>query len=142
MKHALSLILFVISLFAATSCFAQQQRAKKPMTITVAPTPLVILTSSLPAGKVGELYQSIISADKGTPPYTWSLDAGSTLPPGLTLAQYVNTDGPTPIPTDQGVIAGRPTASGSFSFTVVVTDSGTPPLTARLKVTMQTPRGL
>jgi len=46
------------------------------------------------------------------PPYTWSLTSG-TLPPGLT--------GPDP---STGLITGTPTATGSYGFTVQVTDSG------------------
>ena len=51
-------------------------------------------------------------ANGGTLPYTWSL-AGGTLPTGLTLSS-------------SGVISGTPTAAGTFSFTVRVTDGGNP----------------
>ena len=46
---------------------------------------------------------------ENAPPLTWALETGS-LPPGLTLA------------TD-GAITGTPTATGTFDFTLVVTDA-------------------
>jgi len=51
----------------------------------------------------------------GTPPYTFTYTG--TLPPGLTLSPA-------------GVLSGVPTASGVYTFTVVITDSGTPTQTA------------
>lgn len=54
-------------------------------------------------------YSPTLSATPGRPPYTWSVGAGA-LPPGLTLSA-------------RGDISGTPTASGVFTFTVVVRDS-------------------
>ena len=55
----------------------------------------------------------------GTAPVSWSLSAG-TLPGGMSLSAA-------------GVLAGTPTASGSFTFTATVTDAnsctGSAPLT-------------
>ncbi|HWG58038.1 MAG TPA: Ig domain-containing protein [Candidatus Acidoferrales bacterium] len=78
--------------------------------------PLALAATSLPAVTSGANYSAAISASGGTSPYQWSISAG-TLPAGLTL-------GPT------GVISGTPTASGTSSFTVQVTDSSKPPQTA------------
>jgi len=71
--------------------------------------------TNLPAALVGTSYSTTLQAAGGKAPLTWTLAAGSTLPAGLTLSSA-------------GVISGTPTSSGSFSFTVKVSDStpGTP----------------
>lgn len=77
------------------------------------PPPPEITTTALPGGTVGASYSETLAANGGTPPYTWSLEAGS-LPPGLTLDPAT------------GVVSGTPTADGSFSFTAKVSDAATP----------------
>jgi hypothetical protein len=77
-----------------------------------APTPLTVTTAALPQGTVGTAYSATLSATGGTPPYSWTLASGS-LPPGLTLSS-------------NGSITGTPTSPGDASFTVQVTDSGSP----------------
>lgn len=79
-------------------------------------TPVEILNTSLPAGTVNYPYQATLSAMGGLPPYSWSVIQGS-LPQGLTL-------------NSNGVISGMPTAAGTFNFTVQVSDSESPPVTA------------
>ena len=79
------------------------------LTFTIV-APLSITTASLPGGNIGVAYSATLVAAGGTTPYTWSITAG-TLPAGLTL------NGST------GVISGTPTAAGSSSFTVQVTDA-------------------
>jgi hypothetical protein len=76
------------------------------------PAPLVITTTSLPSGTEGTSYSTALGASGGTPPYSWTVASGS-LPPGLTL-------------TAGGVISGTPSAAGTISFTVQVSDSTTP----------------
>jgi len=71
---------------------------------------LTITTVSLPAGQVRQSYRATLEAAGGTPPYRWSIKAGS-LPSGLSLD-----------PTT-GVISGAPAGSGTFHFTVQVRDS-------------------
>ena len=73
------------------------------------------ITSSSPApnGVVNLSYSYTLQASGGTAPYTWSITSGS-LPGGLSLA------------SSTGVISGLPSASGTASFTVTVTDSATP----------------
>lgn len=68
-----------------------------------------IATTGLPGGIVNRAYQHTLSATGGTPPYRWNL-AGGALPPGLSLSLA-------------GVINGTPSATGSFSIIVMVTDS-------------------
>ena len=76
--------------------------------ITQSQTLAIVTSATLLPGRLNGPYAQNLTAAGGTSPYTWTIAAGS-LPPGLTLAA--------------GVIAGTPTASGSFSFTLQVTDS-------------------
>lgn len=62
-----------------------------------------------PNGMVGAPYQQAMSASGGKAPYTFALGDGA-LPPGLTL-------------TPSGTISGRPTAPGSYGFTISASDS-------------------
>jgi hypothetical protein len=71
-------------------------------------TPTV--TCSFPSGKVGVAYASSLVGTGGTPPYTYSITAGS-LPAGLTLN------------SSTGAITGTPTTAGAFSDTSGVLDS-------------------
>jgi hypothetical protein len=80
--------------------------------------PLAIQAATLPQGMVGTVYSNSLAAAGGASPYAWSLASGSSLPPGLQLSA----------PT--GAISGTPTASGTFSFTVMVTDAESTPATA------------
>ncbi|HEU5271254.1 MAG TPA: Ig domain-containing protein [Jatrophihabitans sp.] len=76
------------------------------------PRPLVITSGSCcPAGNIGVAYQVNFFADGGVQPYTWSIPAGQ-LPPGLTLK-----------PSAPAGLSGTPTTTGTFTFTVAVTDS-------------------
>jgi hypothetical protein len=85
-------------------------------TLSIAIQP-VITTSSLPQAAVGVPYgPQTLTASPGNTPYTWALTAGA-LPDGLTLSAV-------------GVIDGTPTTSGTSNFTVGLTDSSSPPLTA------------
>jgi hypothetical protein len=70
----------------------------------------VILTTTLPPATVGIPYSTLLLASGGAFPYTWSVISGS-LPPGLTLNPST------------GEISGVPTAAGSYTFTVQVTDA-------------------
>ena len=79
------------------------------LSVTVADV-LTITTSGLPGGAVGTAYSQSVNATGGTTPYTWSLANGTSLPPGLDLS------------ASGGVVSGTPTASGTFNFTVQVTD--------------------
>ena len=63
-----------------------------------------------PQGLVGGLYAHTFTAAGGNPPYTFAITAGA-LPPGLAL------NGAT------GVVGGTPVSSGTFIFTLSVTDT-------------------
>jgi len=85
--------------------------------------PLSITTSSAPQGVVGVAYNLTLAGRGGTTPYAWSLSNGS-LPAGLMM-------------TRDGVISGTPTANGSSSFTIGLTDSEHPPAVATAGLTIQ-----
>lgn len=86
----------------------------------VAATSLSVTTfPTLPAATRNATYYASLAQAGGVAPYNWSLQSGSSLPTGLSLS---NT----------GVISGTAAASvGSYAFTVQVTDSSIPPLTAK-----------
>jgi RHS repeat-associated protein len=72
---------------------------------------LEVTTSSLPNGVVGQAYSATLNASGGTPPYTWTLAAGS-LPSGLSLS------------ASTGLISGMPTTGANpINITVKATDS-------------------
>jgi hypothetical protein len=87
--------------------------ATRALAIAVGAAPLAITTTSLPNARRNQTYQQTVAATGGIAPYTWSL-AGGSLPPGLALAAAT------------GVISGRPTSTGTWSFTVRVSDSQGP----------------
>jgi hypothetical protein len=81
------------------------------ITINERPPELTITTAPvLPQGRVNEPYSVTFQASGGTPPYTWSRTSGS-FPAGLFLSATT------------GVLSGTPTAAGTASFTIQVTDS-------------------
>jgi arabinan endo-1,5-alpha-L-arabinosidase len=83
--------------------------------------PLKVTATSLPGGAISESYSSTVTATGGTGTgYVWTISAGA-LPGGLTLASG-------------GILAGTPTAAGTFNFTVEVTDSSGATATASLSV--------
>ncbi|HEY6465968.1 MAG TPA: putative Ig domain-containing protein [Candidatus Acidoferrales bacterium] len=83
-----------------------------------APLPLSVTTTSLPSASLNVAYTATtLQASGGVPPYSWSLFSG-VLPPGLSLSTG-------------GTISGTPTQAGLFAFTVFVSDSENPALTAK-----------
>jgi hypothetical protein len=73
------------------------------------PAPVVITSLVMPQATVNRSYRQSLTASGGTAPYRWFLTGGS-LPLGLTLSQ-------------NGLIDGTPTRTGSHSFTVRVVDA-------------------
>ena len=71
--------------------------------VTISPAP-----GALPGGTAATPYSQTFTASGGTAPYTFS--ASGTLPTGLVLSAG-------------GVLSGTPTASGTFNFTINVSDS-------------------
>jgi hypothetical protein len=99
-------------------------------TLVVNPPNMVISPASLGGGAVGVSFLRSLSAAAGTAPYTFSLAAGQSLPPGITLAA-------------DGTLSGTPTAGGPFTFKVQARDSssGSGPYTgtATYTVNIQAP---
>jgi hypothetical protein len=117
MTNCLKIGLLVVALCAA--CAAQQGGAIGE--------PLIVQTTSLPKGYVGQKYEATLTAQGGILPLKWELKEGS-LPPGVSLHS-------------EGVIIGVPSESGEFSFTVAVKDSGRPAYerAQKLTITIVTP---
>jgi uncharacterized protein (TIGR03437 family) len=89
--------------------------AGSSFTISAASTPTLTITtaSPLPAGTIGIPYSQGLAATGGVTPYTgWTVMDPNDLPPGISLI--------TAVPAQ---LAGTPTATGTFTFTVQVTDS-------------------
>lgn len=84
--------------------------ATKAFTITTAAGLTIATAPTLPAGAVSAAYTQALNAVGGTSPYHWSIIQGA-LPAGMTFNATT------------GGIAGTPTESGAFNFTVQVTDS-------------------
>ncbi len=107
-----------------TDSEATAQSASASESITVGVAGLVVTTgSTLPTAISGVPYSVKLSAAGGITPYQWSLASGS-LPAGLKLAKST------------GVISGTTTAAGLDSFTVQVTDSEVPPVSATENVSL------
>jgi Putative Ig domain len=79
--------------------------------------PLAVTTTALPAATLGQAYSAALAATGGVPPYTWAVTAGA-LPTGLSLNPAT------------GVISGTPAVPGTGAFTVGLTDSESPPMSA------------
>lgn len=69
--------------------------------------PLQVATGEIQIAGIGQPYTLNLNASGGTQPYSWGLDSG--LPAGLVM--------------DGALISGTPTSTGSWQFTVTVTDS-------------------
>lgn len=77
---------------------------------TPPPPPLAVTTVNIASGALNTAYTATLAASGGVPAYTWSVAAGSALPPGLSLSAA-------------GVLSGTPTTSGTWTFTVEVQDT-------------------
>jgi len=111
MKKILStLLLACLVAFTSPAMAKGSDTATTTFTLTIN-APLAISTpAALPGGVAGASYAVTLAATGGVPPYTWSLNSGSTLPAGLTL-------------TSAGILSGTPTTAGTYSFGITVTDS-------------------
>lgn len=97
---------FTVTATDAKGCTGSQQHT---LTINCGPPPEIV-ADCLPEGTEGSPYSFTLSVNGGAPPYTWSIAAGA-LPPGITLGATT------------GTLSGTPTAAGTYTFTVRVTDN-------------------
>src|ERR1700688_4923172 len=74
--------------------------------------PLAVVDEPIPAFEAGIEFHVLLHATGGAPPYVWSVASGD-LPEGINLSP-------------EGLLAGRPTKTGTFSMTLKVEDSGRP----------------
>ncbi len=95
---------------AARSIGCTSESIRVPVVVTVNPQ-IVFPNTALSNGTVGLGYnKQLTSATGGVGPYTYSVAAPNTLPNGVAISA-------------SGLISGIPTQSGTYNFTVNVTDS-------------------
>jgi hypothetical protein len=91
--------------------------------LTILSAPLKITTTSISPVTLGASFSVGFGATGGTPPYTWT---ASGLPAGVTIGST-------------GTLSGTPTAPGTSSITVTVTDSNGQKATETLNLTVALP---
>lgn len=69
-----------------------------------------VVTTALHPGYIHEVYEGVMSAEGGQPPYTWSITSGE-LPRGLSLNR------------SKGSITGKPLSGGHYPLAITATDS-------------------
>jgi hypothetical protein len=84
--------------------------ATKTFNLVISASLVISTPATLPIGSVGVPYSLTLVAIGGSGSYQWTITSG-TLPPGLALT------------ANNGVISGTPAGSGTFVFTLNVTDS-------------------
>jgi len=98
---------FNATITVTDSTQTKPQTAALPITLNVAPALSAISQNFV--GTVGTAFKQTVAATGGATPLAWTTASGS-LPPGLAL-------------TKDGSISGTPTASGSYSVVLNVTDN-------------------
>ncbi|MBI1762605.1 MAG: putative Ig domain-containing protein, partial [Acidobacteria bacterium] len=113
---------FTVRATGGNGCFGERAYA-----LVVANCPALTLTpGSLPNVRLGNAYSQTLTASGGQTPYAFSVTTG-ILPTGVTLAT-------------NGLLAGTPTQSGTFAFTVTVRDANH--CSGTLSYTLMVERGL
>lgn len=107
--------------FTVTAVDAQNHQASQSYKMTISPALVITTVSPLSSAVAGGgQIQINIQAMGGTPPYTFALVG--TPPPGMTL-------------TPNGLLVGNPTATGTYMFSVTVTDSQQIKVTKQFQIT-------
>ncbi len=83
---------------------------EKPVSMSVDSAPMGLSPDALGPAYTGTPFSQTFVASGGTAPYVFQFGQTSNVPPGLVL-------------TTAGVLAGTPTAAGSFRFSIEVTDA-------------------
>ena len=96
--------------FTVTATDANGVTAQKQFTVAISAGLTFVTPASLPSATAGVAYSFTLKASGGQSPYSWSILQGS-LPGGLSL------NGAT------GIISGSPVSTGTFNFTVQVSDT-------------------
>jgi Putative Ig domain len=109
-----AIVFCVVLTFPFLSCYSKSLSHVPESTTARAATshPLLITSSVLPSGVLGNSYAASMAATGGTPPYAWGIASGS-LPAGISFSE-------------NGVFSGIPTVQGNYKFTVKVADTATP----------------
>jgi hypothetical protein len=100
-----------------------QTTTSASFSVTIASS-VAIATGSLPPAAVGRAYSAALGATGGAAPYSWF--SSGNLPPGVALDLG-------------GTLAGTPTASGTFAFSVTVRDSSGAVATRVFTITVAPP---
>lgn len=91
-----------------------QQVVTFPVTLQVRAPGVKLQTTTLPEGTSNVFYSQTLQASGGTANLRWEIADGA-LPAGLSLS------------LNNGIVSGTPSASGTFSFKVKVSDLDSPP---------------
>lgn len=112
-----------------TDAGSPQQTEVESILFTVKAPAVQITTTTLPNGRVNVSYSVQLEAIDGEKPYTWSVTAG-VLPDG--------SGATTPrLNSSTGVISGKPTLAGSWTFTIQITDNDSPATTDSQEFTIE-----
>lgn len=117
-----------IGRFTARVIDADGFHADRALVLGVRKEMSVTTTSPLPGATFGVPYLVTLQSSGGSAPVTWDVVSGTTLPPGFSLNRLV------------GQLVGVPTQRGTFSISLVATDTqneaGQASATAVLQVTV------
>jgi len=116
--------------FTVTATDSTLATGSQPYSLTVNAPTISISPTTLTSPAVGISYSQTLTASGGTAPYSWTVSSGA-LPTGLQLSAG-------------GTINGKPTATGSFTFTISAKDAstGTGPYSASQSYTVSVLLGI
>jgi hypothetical protein len=95
-------------LFQIVATDANGCQAIKNYSVTISCPTITVNPASLPNATVGTPYSQPFSALGGATPYSFNLNAGDSLPPGLAIVN--------------GALSGTPTQAGTYNFTIKAID--------------------